>query len=391
MQVAKSAVLRTVHEVRFGDVSFDIADSEIDRRPLSERAVALLAAFVEDTYETCSFHRQRLQKRGITPNELRSLEDFQRIPLLTSADVAAIPDFLLLPDLYRTMFRDGFGTLPAELRIAKKFMTSGTTGRPKVSYYTPMDWEANLVSLGRQMEGVPLAKYTRVFNLYHPGHSAAKYTEDAYSRLGCVVENRHPSHKTDDAVANQFYAGLPDHGGFNCIVGPPGRTTDGPDKGATVDTLLNADIDNHIGRQVRYIAVAGSPLDSRLRIRERLWEANDLAGAEHATLVQRYGSTESGIVGSECQQQDGIHLFFGFVYAEVVDPESGRPVKNGERGVVVVSTLRHGSRYLRYALGDEATYIAEPCSCGRVTPRIKDIRRVVDLERLRTGCAAGGA
>jgi phenylacetate-coenzyme A ligase PaaK-like adenylate-forming protein len=78
----------------------------------------------------------------------------------------------------------------------------------------------------------------------------------------------------------------------------------------------------------------------------------------------------------------------GNTYTEVVR-EDGTHVADGERGRIVLTGIKHGSRYVRYVVGDEATFVAEPCRCGRLTPRLVHIERVLDLERLRRGCAAG--
>jgi len=63
-------------------------------------------------------------------------------------------------------------------------------------------------------------------------------------------------------------------------------------------------------------------------------------------------------------------------YTEVIDPQTGKHVKNGERGLIVQTSLRHGSRYIRYIVGDEATFITDKCKCGRSSARIKNIKRL---------------
>ena len=65
-------------------------------------------------------------------------------------------------------------------------------------------------------------------------------------------------------------------------------------------------------------------------------------------------------------------------------------VREGAYGLLLYTGLRQGSRFVRYIIGDEVTWLAEPCACGKVSPRIKDIVRVTEPERLKGGCASGG-
>ena len=378
------------HLIRFGGTSFNIADPAIDYQPLSTGFFDLVRAFVSDTYESCSFHRRRLEKAGVKPDALRGFDDFAQIPLLTSPEVSAISELRLLPDRYQAEGKDGLAAFAPEDRIARRFSTTGSTGKPKVSYHTRADWEANLATVGRHMSHLPRADFARIFNCFHPGHAAGKYTEDAYGRFGCLVENQHPARSSEEDVIKQLYSGLSELGGFNCLVGPPWRPSSSGPKGTTIDGLLNADIDNFVGRKIRVISMVGAAVDSQLRLRERVWESNALANAPKTMFNERYGASEIGMAASDCQYSDGVHIHQGFVYGEVVDPTTGRHVKNGERGLVVFTGLRHGSRYLRYAVGDEATYIDEPCRCGKTAPRLQNIQRVIDEERLKTGCASGG-
>ncbi|MEO0443837.1 MAG: phosphopantetheine-binding protein, partial [Pseudomonadota bacterium] len=123
------------------------------------------------------------------------------------------------------------------------------------------------------------------------------------------------------------------------------------------------------------------------RLTDRVWEANKRAGAPKTQFVDIYGCAEVGPAATECECNDGFHLIQGHIYTEVIDEKTRRHVNNGERGLVVHTGLRHGSRYVRYVVGDEATFVTDPCQCGRTSPRIKDVVRVMEKDRLMQGCA----
>jgi phenylacetate-CoA ligase len=86
-----------------------------------------------------------------------------------------------------------------------------------------------------------------------------------------------------------------------------------------------------------------------------------------------YGLTE--IIGPgvafECEAQDGLHVNEDLFYPEIIDPGTGLPVPDGEKGELVFTTLtREGTPLLRYRTRDITCFIRKPCSCGRTTVRI---------------------
>jgi phenylacetate-CoA ligase len=94
-----------------------------------------------------------------------------------------------------------------------------------------------------------------------------------------------------------------------------------------------------------------------------------------------YGLTEitGPGVGSECRCQAGLHIFEDHFYPEIIDPESGLPVPEGQEGELVVTTLsKHAMPMLRYRTRDITAFISEPCLCGRTLRRIKRISRRSD-------------
>ncbi len=380
----------TSHLLRFGEAAFEIGDSGIDREPLGERYFALLRAFVADTHATCAFHRDRLDRAGIDAGVVESFDHFARIPFLGPAEVNAVPDVFLLPEALS--LRDGLTRLPEEDRIARKFLTSSSTGVPKGAYYTRSDWMAATCFGSRLTEPDELPRFARLLNCFHAGHVAGKLFEDIFARQGCFVENNHHTNTSTEALLRQLSLGLAAMGGFNAIALPPWRPAQvAGHKGTTLDVLLNEDVDNLIGDRIETLVTGGAPFSPDHRIKDRTWEANELAGKPHARFLHTYGSAEVGIAAASCRHDgDGLHLLQGAIYTEIIDEHTGEHVESGEAGLVVFTGLKHGSRFLRYIVGDQATFIAEACACGRSSPRIRDIERVLEKERLLAGCAAGG-
>jgi len=92
-----------------------------------------------------------------------------------------------------------------------------------------------------------------------------------------------------------------------------------------------------------------------------------------ASVYQRYGAWETGLIAQECPEGRSLHLLAENVIVEVVRPD-GEPAATGEVGEVLVTTLcNHAMPMIRYRLGDLAALAAEPCSCGRGLPVLRSL------------------
>ena len=118
---------------------------------------------------------------------------------------------------------------------------------------------------------------------------------------------------------------------------------------------------------VRVTIHAGEPGASVPNVKRRIEKAWGARCFDHA------GATEVGAWAFDCQEPNGcIHLNeLEFIF-EVVEPDGGRPVLDGERGEVVITNLgRLGMPVLRYRTGDLVERVLEPCGCGRTLARIR--------------------
>jgi len=84
-------------------------------------------------------------------------------------------------------------------------------------------------------------------------------------------------------------------------------------------------------------------------------------------------------VAQECQHKDGLHIFSDVFYPEIIDPETGEPVPEGQDGELVITTLtKKGVPLLRYRTRDIVSINNEKCKCGRTSPRISKIKGRTD-------------
>ena len=108
-------------------------------------------------------------------------------------------------------------------------------------------------------------------------------------------------------------------------------------------------------------------------------------------VFDRYGSEEVGLVASECEQHQGLHLNIEYVYIEFVR-EDGTPVAPGEEGAIVITDLfNRGMPLIRYQIGDIGVPSSSRCSCGRGLPLMERvIGRVADYLKRRDGSLVAG-
>ena len=115
----------------------------------------------------------------------------------------------------------------------------------------------------------------------------------------------------------------------------------------------------------------------RARIHEELGiELYDIYG-----LTEIYGPG----IGINCQNESGIHYWDDYIYIEIINPETGEPVPDGEDGEIVITTLvKEGAPLIRFRTHDLSRIIPEKCPCGSKFPRIDIIKgRSDDMFKVR--------
>jgi phenylacetate-CoA ligase len=84
-------------------------------------------------------------------------------------------------------------------------------------------------------------------------------------------------------------------------------------------------------------------------------------------------------VSQECQNKEGLHIYSDVFYPEIIDPDSGKPVKEGQDGELVITTLtKQGIPLIRYRTRDIVSMTNQVCKCGRTSPRVSKIKGRTD-------------
>jgi len=276
---------------------------------------------------------------------------------LTSLDQVAELPFTTKDD-FRRAYPYEMLAVPLE-QVVRLHMSSGTTGRPVVTAYTRGDLER----WGECIERVLLAAGVTAADVVQNAYGYGLFTGGlgihiGAERLGCAVV------PTSSGVTQRQVMLLRDLG-----------------------TTVLACTPSYALVLAEAVEREGARGDLRLRV--------GLFGAEPWTDGMRleierglgleafdlYGLTELGGPGVavECHRHDGMHLFEDHYHAEVVDPETGRPLAAGEPGeLVLTALLREASPVVRYRTRDRTVLLDEPCSCGNPARRMRKIHGRTD-------------
>jgi phenylacetate-CoA ligase len=311
--------------------------------------------------ENCAFWSSRL---GTIKNKRLDVDSLAAIPVLTKDDLRlrGPMEFVAAANYPFYMTRQ----------------SGGTTGIPAALFWTKDDWTAAIRAVCRFIEPLGAIKPLVAWNGYNQSHAGGPSFDDVIREVGGMVVPRH--FKSDDRAAIEEMERFQSK-----VLILPAKS--GTEKGGSLEDLLVEEAGFLARLGIKAIMVSSTALE-----RDLLEEIKQ-QGVEH--VVNLYGSTEAFPSAVSCEVNPLIfHLCQGPNLTEVVGPD-GKHVKNGERGIVVVSRIGSegkagishagGTQLLRFVVGDEATYITEPCGCGRTSPRVGDIKRILNVQDKITG------
>ncbi len=316
---------------------FESAWSEAPER-IAARQLARLRDRAERAYRV-PFFRRRWDAAGFHPRELRRLEDLWRVPAYSVDDIRKSIE-------EHPPYGDYQGVRPedAQREPMRVFMSGGTTGRSRPTLYTQWDRDVGAILMARAlyMQGIRPGDVVLNAWAYSTHNGAFAFDEALYRWLNCVVLTT----GTGAVTSSRRQIELARDYGASAIL-------------TTGDYLL------HLAETAREMG-----LDPRRDLQIRaLPNIGDRALLEETFGVPNYASYgfhEVQWVATECPARRGLHIFEDAFVVQVVDPESGEPLPDGELGALVVTELyKTGSPQFRYNIMDLSfLYPRERCECG---------------------------
>jgi phenylacetate-CoA ligase len=305
-----------------------------------------LTAVVRRAYDHVELFRQRMQERGLTPDDIRSLDDVAKLPFMVKTD---------LRDTYP------FGLFASPMQeIVRLHASSGTTGKPIVVAYTQEDLEVWASVMVRTFAACGLHR-------------------------GDIIQNAY---------------------GYGLFTGGLGAHYGGEALGATVIPISGGNTDRQIMvmKDFGVTAIGCTPtyfihLIERARelgvdMRQLPLRAGIFGAEPWSEVMRQHIERESGIkamdiyglseiigpgVASETPYQEGLFIFEDHFYPEIIDPETCEVLPDGQEGELVLTTLsKKAMPVIRYRTRDITAFISGPSRCGRTIRRMRRIGRRSD-------------
>ncbi|MDB5028930.1 MAG: phenylacetate-CoA ligase [Candidatus Eremiobacteraeota bacterium] len=306
-----------------------------------------------ETLERHALEALQLERLQTLVERLRGANEIYRERLRDAPAPGSLADLAALPFSTKADMRDayplGLLAVPPE-SLARIHASSGTTGNPTIGAYTAEDVRIFGEVMARSLAGGGIEPH----DMFQVAWGYGLFTGGLGAHGGCETLGACaiPASSGNTARQLQLLIDLP-VAGIGCT----------PSYGLVLAERLRAE--NRRPKALRY-AICGAESWTR----EMRDELEELFGV---TATNIYGLTE--IIGpgvaQECLEKQGMHVQEDHFLAEIVDPETGTPLADGERGELVLTTLtREAMPVLRYRTRDLTSLVRERCGCGRTTARI---------------------
>ncbi|OGQ51358.1 MAG: phenylacetate--CoA ligase [Deltaproteobacteria bacterium RIFCSPLOWO2_02_56_12] len=310
----------------------------LSRKALEEHQVKRLREMLQQVLETNEFYRKKLLKNGAL--KINSLEQLKELPFTTKSEL--VQDQLDHPPFGTDL------TYPLE-RYIRVHQTSGTTGKPLYWFDTEADWQWWAECWKVIFEAAGVRPEDRIYFAFSFGPFIGFWSGwEGARKLGALAISG------GGQSTSQRLKAIIDYRATVVVCTPTYAVH-------MASEARKAGIDLASDSAVRITIHAGEPgasIPSTKKLIEEAWGAK---------CYDHPGATEVGAYGFECEPQPGgVHVNENEFIAEVIHPETGAAVQEGERGELVITNLgRIGSPLIRYRTGDLVQPSYRPCVCGR--------------------------
>jgi phenylacetate-CoA ligase len=306
-----------------------------------------LARLVRYLDERVPFYRRRLDQAGVAPGDVRSLEDLRSLPFTRKEDLRETYPFELF-------------AVPMD-EVVRVHASSGTTGKPIVGGYTRADIDLFATVNARTLAMAGAEPGMMLHNAYGYGlFTGGLGLHGGGEKLGMTVV------PVSGGMTERQLLLITDF--------RPDVITCTPSYALTLAQAFAERAVSPEEISLRYACIGAEPWTEGMR------EEIDAGLGIRSTNI--YGLTEviGPGVSNECiEVRNGSHVNEDHFLPEIVDPESGEPVPDGEEGVLVFTTLtKQAMPVLRYWTGDITSLNSEPCECGRTLTRMALIKGRTD-------------
>ena len=306
---------------------------------ISEKQLELVNDRLKAIIESDNYFGKMYKEMGIT--EVKTEDDFKKLPFIDKAEL-------------RGAYPLGIQAAP-DSEIVRIHSSSGTTGKPVIIPYTAKDVDDWATMFARCYETAGITKSDRI--QITPGYglwTAGIGFQAGCEKLGAMAIPMGPGNTEKQLQMMQDLKST-----VICAT--------------SSYALLLAEEINKRGIKDKICLTKGVIGSERWSDKKREYIANEL-GIE---LYDIYGLTEiyGPGIGVNCNLQTGMHIWDDYLYVEIINPETGENVPDGEEGEIVITTLvKEGAPLLRFRTHDLSRIIPGECPCGSRYPRLDIIK-----------------
>ena len=314
----------------------------LPREALEALQLKRLQQVVSRVYHTVGFYRKAFDNAGVTPDDIRSLDDLKHLPFTCKQDL-------------RDNYPFGLFSVPMS-SIVRLHASSGTTGKPTVVGYTQRDIETWATLMARSFVAAGLTKNDIIHNAYgyglFTGGLGAHYGAE---KLGAsVIPMSGGSTKKQIMLLQDF--------GPTAVCCTPSYL------------LFLAEAGREMGVDMRSLRLRVGILGAEPwsdRMRDQIERELDI------TALDIYGLSEimGPGVAMECAEgRNGLHINEDHFIVETIDPATGEVLPAGSTGEIVFTTItKEAFPLIRYRTKDISRIMPQVCRCGRTFARMAKI------------------
>jgi len=313
----------------------------LDRQSLEALQLELLKSSVDQALQA-PFYKNRLKKTGIcSGQDIKSLDDLKRIPFTTKDDL-------------RESYPRGMLAVDQE-QVVRMHASSGTTGKPTVIYHTIKDIDVWADLVARCVLASGAGKNDVFQNMISYGlFTGGLGFHYGAERVGMMIIPSGTGNTARQIKLMQDFSSTVLHATPSYMLHVNAK-------------LIENKIDpKSLALKKAYLGAEPYSENTRKKI-EKMFDID---------IYNSYGMSELNGpgVGFECVHKCGMHIWEDCYILEVIDPDTGENLKEGEQGEMVFTPLRRqATPLLRYRSRDLTSIIPEPCACGRTGRRIARI------------------
>ena len=317
----------------------------MDRGELKKLQSERLVKMVSYVYHNVPYYREKMQKAGVEPGDIRGLEDIEKLPFTTYEDLNKAYPF-------------GLAAVPKS-ELVRVHASSGTTGKPKIAVYTRRDIDTWSECAARclTMAGVTRDDVIQVgygYGLF-TGGLGAHYGAEYVGALVLPMSTGNTKKLIDMMI--------------DC-----GATS----IACTPSYLL------HVAEDLQKAGLV-----DKIKLKTAICGAEPWTNEMRASIEKQlgikaydiYGLTEilGPGVAADCDAHAGLHIWEDHFLPEILDPATLKAVPEGQSGELVITTLtKEGMPMIRYRTKDLTSLETSKCSCGRTMARIQRFKGRTD-------------